>query len=124
MSLERAVSQKDAHNYLQEYSIKLGPGDDPNNPASEQRGVMVIKSKSKTRAKQRKGAVANWKVINLNYIFTFSKPSLIIYFFNCCYYYDVIYLVFSFFFLLFVTLNLLESWQSDNNGIEEAWNDW
>ncbi|XP_015601272.1 transient receptor potential cation channel subfamily V member 4 isoform X2 [Cephus cinctus] len=61
VSLERAVSQKDAHNYLQEYSIKLGPGDDPNNPASEQRGVMVIKSKSKTRAKQRKGAVSNWK---------------------------------------------------------------
>ncbi|XP_046414955.1 uncharacterized protein LOC124177005 [Neodiprion fabricii] len=61
VSLERAVSQKEAHNYLQEYSIKLGPGDDPNNPASEQRGVMVIKSKSKTRAKQRKGAVINWK---------------------------------------------------------------
>ncbi|CAK9825541.1 Transient receptor potential cation channel subfamily V member 6 [Anthophora retusa] len=61
VSLERAVSQKDARNYLQEYSIKLGPGDDPNNPASEQRGVLVIKSKSKTKAKQRKGAVANWK---------------------------------------------------------------
>ncbi|XP_012535675.1 uncharacterized protein LOC105836286 [Monomorium pharaonis] len=61
VSLERAVSQKDAHNYLQEYSIKLGPGDDPNNPASEQRGVLIIKSKSKTKAKQRKGAVANWK---------------------------------------------------------------
>lgn len=65
VSLERAVSQKDAHNYLQEYSIKLGPGDDPNNPVSEQRGVLVIKSKSKTKAKQRKGAVANWKVIYL-----------------------------------------------------------
>ncbi|XP_076629860.1 transient receptor potential cation channel subfamily V iav [Colletes latitarsis] len=61
VSLERAVSQKDAQNYLQEYSIKLGPGDDPNNPASEQRGVLVIKSKSKTKAKQRKGAMANWK---------------------------------------------------------------
>ncbi|XP_012350046.1 uncharacterized protein LOC100868270 isoform X3 [Apis florea] len=61
VSLERAVSQKDAQNYLQEYSIKLGPGDDPNNPASEQRGVLIIKSKSKTKAKQRKGAVANWK---------------------------------------------------------------
>ncbi|XP_076664400.1 transient receptor potential cation channel subfamily V iav [Andrena cerasifolii] len=61
VSLERAVSQKHAQNYLQEYSIKLGPGDDPNNPASEQRGVLVIKSKSKTKAKQRKGAVANWK---------------------------------------------------------------
>lgn len=58
------MSQKDAQNYLQEYSIKLGPGDDPNNPASEQRGVLVIKSKSKTKAKQRKGAVANWKVIS------------------------------------------------------------
>lgn len=59
MSLERAVNQADAKQYLQEYSIKLGPGDDP---SQEQRGVMVIKSKSKTRAKQRKGALANWKV--------------------------------------------------------------
>lgn len=59
VALERAVNQRDAQRYLQEYSIKLGPGDDP---STEQRGVMVIKSKSKTRAKQRKGAVANWKV--------------------------------------------------------------
>ncbi|XP_066906589.1 transient receptor potential cation channel subfamily V member 6 isoform X1 [Halyomorpha halys] len=58
VSLERAVNQEDCKQYLQEYSIKLGPGDDP---STEQRGVMVIKSKSKTRAKQRKGAVANWK---------------------------------------------------------------
>ncbi|PNF32727.1 hypothetical protein B7P43_G11586 [Cryptotermes secundus] len=58
VSLERAVNQADAHHYLQEYSISLGAGDDP---STEQRGVMVIKSKSKTRAKQRKGAVANWK---------------------------------------------------------------
>ncbi|XP_063218007.1 transient receptor potential cation channel subfamily V member 4 isoform X2 [Bacillus rossius redtenbacheri] len=59
VTLERAVNQADAHRYLQEYSISLGPaGDDP---SVEQRGVMVIKSKSKTRAKQRKGAVANWK---------------------------------------------------------------
>lgn len=65
VSLERAVNQEDCKQYLQEYSIKLGPGDDP---STEQRGVMVIKSKSKTRAKQRKGAVANWKVIMLLYI--------------------------------------------------------
>ncbi|KAF7280410.1 hypothetical protein GWI33_006076 [Rhynchophorus ferrugineus] len=58
ISLERAIPQKEAHNYLQEYSISLGPAEDP---ATEQRGVMVIKSKNKTRAKQRKGAVANWK---------------------------------------------------------------
>lgn len=71
VSLERAVAQKDAQNYLQEYSIKLGPGDDPNNPASEQRGVLIIKSKSKTKAKQRKGAVANWKVTCFPLLFHF-----------------------------------------------------
>nr|XP_022918564.1 transient receptor potential cation channel subfamily V member 6 [Onthophagus taurus] len=58
ITLERAIPQSDAQQYLQEYSISLGPSDDP---TTEQRGVMVIKSKSKTRAKQRKGAVANWK---------------------------------------------------------------
>nr|QGX90117.1 putative inactive [Schistocerca gregaria] len=58
VSLERAVNQAAAHQYLQEYSISLGPSDDP---SQEQRGVMVIKTKSKTRARQRKGAVMNWK---------------------------------------------------------------
>ncbi|KAI5632698.1 ion transport protein domain-containing protein [Phthorimaea operculella] len=58
VSLERSVAQEDAHRYLQEYSIGLGPSDDPR---YEQRAVMVIKSKAKTRAKQRKGALANWK---------------------------------------------------------------
>ncbi|CAB3229660.1 unnamed protein product [Arctia plantaginis] len=58
VSLERSVAQEDAHKYLQEYSIGLGPSDDPR---YEVRAVMVIKSKSKTRAKQRKGALANWK---------------------------------------------------------------
>ncbi|GLG93506.1 Inactive, transient receptor potential ion channel [Gryllus bimaculatus] len=58
VALERAVNQSDAHHYLQEYSISLGPSDDP---SQEQRGVMIIKSKSKTRAKQRKGALSNWK---------------------------------------------------------------
>lgn len=53
------MAQEDAHRYLQEYSIGLGPSDDPR---YEQRAVMVIKSKDKTRAKQRKGALANWKV--------------------------------------------------------------
>lgn len=59
VTLERAVSQTDAKNYLEAYSIPLGPIDDS---GYETRGVMVIKSKSKTRAKQRKGAVTNWKV--------------------------------------------------------------
>lgn len=59
VSLERSVAQEDAHKYLQEYSIGLGPSDDPR---YEVRAVMVIKSKAKTRAKQRKGALTNWKV--------------------------------------------------------------
>ncbi|CAI6369019.1 unnamed protein product [Macrosiphum euphorbiae] len=58
VTLERAVPQKAARNYLEEYSIQLAPGDDVN---PEQRGFMVIKCKSQTRAKQRKGAVINWK---------------------------------------------------------------
>ncbi|XP_031621236.1 transient receptor potential cation channel subfamily V member 4 isoform X2 [Contarinia nasturtii] len=58
VTLERAVSQSDAQKYLEQYSIPLGPADDS---GYETRGVMVIKSKSKTRAKQRKGAVSNWK---------------------------------------------------------------
>ncbi|XP_035451901.2 uncharacterized protein LOC118277284 [Spodoptera frugiperda] len=58
VSLERSVAQEDAHKYLQEYSIGLGPSDDPR---YEVRAVMVIKSAAKTRAKQRKGALSNWK---------------------------------------------------------------
>lgn len=58
VTLERAVTQTDAKSYLEAYSIPLGPSDDS---GFEVRGVMVIKSKSKTRAKQRKGAVSNWK---------------------------------------------------------------
>ncbi|XP_055617928.1 uncharacterized protein LOC129763150 isoform X2 [Toxorhynchites rutilus septentrionalis] len=60
VNLERAVKQEDAKKYLEEYSIGLGPSDDPR---YEIRGVMVIKSKSKTRARQRKGAVSNWKSV-------------------------------------------------------------
>ena len=60
IALERAIPQSDAQHYLQEYSISLGPSEQ--DPTIEKRGVLIIKSKSKTRAKQRKGAVANWKV--------------------------------------------------------------
>ena len=56
------MAQEDAHKYLQEYSIGLGPSDDPR---YEVRAVMVIKSAAKTRAKQRKGALTNWKVRNI-----------------------------------------------------------
>lgn len=58
VSFERAISQESAKSYIQEYSIKMGGSD----PSVELRGVMVIKTKSKTRANQRKGALSNWKV--------------------------------------------------------------
>lgn len=73
ITLERAIPQADACNYLQEYSISLGASEDPN---TEQRGVMVIKSKNKTRAKQRKGAVANWKRVGKVTINALKKRGL------------------------------------------------
>ncbi|KAL1138771.1 hypothetical protein AAG570_008833 [Ranatra chinensis] len=74
VSLERAIPQGEARQYLQEYSIKLGgPSDDP---AAELRAVMVIKSKSKTRAKQRKGAVANWKRVGKVTIIELKKRNM------------------------------------------------
>ena len=56
MSIERSVPSGTAKEYLEKYSIRLSP---------TERGVMVIKSKDKTRASQRKGALANWKVLIL-----------------------------------------------------------
>ena len=53
MSMERSVPEPKAKEYLEQYSTRLPDGT---------RGVMVIKSKDKTRARQRKGALANWKV--------------------------------------------------------------
>ncbi|CAB4069140.1 TRPV6 [Lepeophtheirus salmonis] len=52
MSLERSLSPDKARGFLEKYSMKLGPNE---------RGVMKIKAKDKTRARQRKGALANWK---------------------------------------------------------------
>ena len=51
--MERTAPPDKAKGYLEEYSIKLG---------ENLRGVMVIKSKDKTRASQRKGALSNWNV--------------------------------------------------------------
>ena len=53
ISIERSVPPETAKTYLEEYSIKL---------SKTERGVMVIKTKDKTRASQRKGALSNWKV--------------------------------------------------------------
>ena len=52
MSLERSVPSEQCKEFLESYSIALGP---------TERGVMVIKAKDKTRAAQRKGALTNWK---------------------------------------------------------------
>nr|XP_027239391.1 LOW QUALITY PROTEIN: uncharacterized protein LOC113830377 [Penaeus vannamei] len=54
----RAISQEKAKTYLYMYSLPLGGGVDG---GEEALGVMVIKSKDKTKAKQRKGALSNWK---------------------------------------------------------------
>ncbi|XP_055383290.1 uncharacterized protein LOC129613315 [Condylostylus longicornis] len=72
VTLERAVPQADAQKYLEAYSIPLGTTDD----GQEQRGVMVIKSKSKTRAKQRKGALNNWKRVGRVTLAALKKKNL------------------------------------------------
>ncbi len=54
MAMERTAPPDKAKEYLEQYSLKLG---------DNLRGVMVIKAKDKTRASQRKGALANWKVV-------------------------------------------------------------
>ena len=53
MSIERSIPPNTAKEYLEKYSLRL---------SAAERGVMVIKSKDKTRASQRKGALSNWKV--------------------------------------------------------------
>ena len=55
ITLERGIGSEKCKANLESYSLPL-PGSD------KRRGVVVIKSKSKTRARQRKGALTNWKV--------------------------------------------------------------
>ena len=58
MSIERSIPPATAKEYLGKYSIQL---------SATERGVMVIKSKDKTQASQRKGALSNWKVWKQDY---------------------------------------------------------
>ena len=60
IALERSVPQESAKIYLHRYSVPLGGNEDE----EEKLGVMVIKCADKTKAKQRKGAFRNWKVLN------------------------------------------------------------
>lgn len=57
MVLERSINRQKLANSQLDYSIRL------NDPGRETRGLMVIKQTKKTKARQRKQAINNWKVI-------------------------------------------------------------
>ncbi|KAH7725473.1 olfactory channel protein osm-9 [Aphelenchoides avenae] len=57
MVLERSVNREKLAACQLDYSIKL------NDTGQEKRGLMVIKQTKKTRARQRKQAIINWKYI-------------------------------------------------------------
>uniref|UniRef100_A0A1I8BZ20 ANK_REP_REGION domain-containing protein n=1 Tax=Meloidogyne hapla TaxID=6305 RepID=A0A1I8BZ20_MELHA len=66
MVLERSVDKRTLATVQLDYSIRM------NDPGRETRGLMVIRQTKKTRAKQRKQAIANWKSIGRK-IITMAK---------------------------------------------------
>lgn len=65
--LERGFSRNQLLEFQKMYAIKMmGPPKENlaeiTEQVEEQRGLMVIKTSSKTKARQRKGAISNWKV--------------------------------------------------------------
>lgn len=62
MVLERSVRKEKLAACQLEYSIRLN---EANDAGMEIRGLMVIKQTKKTRARQRKQAITNWKVVFL-----------------------------------------------------------
>ncbi|GAB6026275.1 hypothetical protein CHUAL_012484 [Chamberlinius hualienensis] len=62
LAVERSVPADKAKEHLNAYAINLAPppGFDTES-GMEFKGLMVIKSKSKTKAQQRKGALLNWR---------------------------------------------------------------
>ncbi|CAJ0587620.1 unnamed protein product, partial [Mesorhabditis spiculigera] len=70
MVLERSVNRERLAACQLEYSIKLN---EANDTGEEIRGLMVIKQTKKTRAKQRKQAINNWKNIGRKVIHTIEK---------------------------------------------------
>ena len=56
--LERSYSRTKLLKFQEDYSVPFIGGSSP-----DERGLMVIKTSKKTKARQRKGAIANWKVI-------------------------------------------------------------
>ena len=80
MSIERSIPPSKCKENLESYSIAVRSSFISTNDSSSdvqlgptERGVMVIKSKDKTRACQRKGALSNWKVLLPNNL-TPSSP--------------------------------------------------
>ena len=67
MVLERSVDKQTLANVQLDYSIRM------NDPGRETRGLMVIRQTTKTRAKQRKQAITNWKVSLRNKLSGYSK---------------------------------------------------
>lgn len=57
MALEKAIDCKSAKEFLNTYSIKM-----PSPDKTEVRGVIVIKEKPKSKAKEKKQALSLWKV--------------------------------------------------------------
>ncbi|GFU63170.1 uncharacterized protein TNCV_3465941 [Trichonephila clavipes] len=57
VALERSIDSKSAREFVQTYSIKM-PSSDKD---TEVRGVIVIKSKQKSKAKEKKQALLLWK---------------------------------------------------------------
>ncbi|KAK0397772.1 hypothetical protein QR680_002261 [Steinernema hermaphroditum] len=73
MVLERSVRKERLAACQLEYSIKLNENGDN---SMETRGLMVIKQTKKTRARQRKQAITNWKRIARKVVHTVQKLGL------------------------------------------------
>ncbi|XP_076372921.1 transient receptor potential cation channel subfamily V member 5-like [Tachypleus tridentatus] len=76
VALERGVSQKKAREFIQSYSIPFRASSPEEDPKKEIRAVMVIKSKSKSKARQRKGAICNWKRMGKRIIHELRQPGV------------------------------------------------
>ncbi|VDM45622.1 unnamed protein product [Toxocara canis] len=70
MVLERSVRKEKLAACQLEYSIRLN---ETNDAGMEIRGLMVIKQTKKTRARQRKQAITNWKTIGRKVIHTVDR---------------------------------------------------
>lgn len=61
--LERGFTKNQLQHWHREYSVKMAGPTGENGTEMEIRALVVIKTSPKTKARQRKIAVGNWKVI-------------------------------------------------------------